>query len=155
MSRAGDPDREIERKFLLRDMPRLPAGARVLRIDQGWLPGQRLRERLRRTREGAATTYYRTVKLGSGLERLEIEEETTEAVFRTLWRLTRGKRVRKVRYVVDGRWEIDRFVGCRLVLAELELEHAEERVQVPEWLAPYIDREVTGDGRYTNYHLAR
>lgn len=155
MSRAADSDYEIERKFLLRGMPRLPEGARVLRIDQGWIPGQRLKERLRRTREGAATTYYRTVKLGSGMKRLEIEEETTEEVFRALWRLTRGKRIRKVRYVVDGRWEIDRFVGRDLVLAEIELEYEEERVQVPEWLAPFIEREVTGDIRYTNYSLAR
>ena len=154
MSRAADPDYEIERKYLLRAMPRLPAGARVLRIDQGWIPGTRLKERLRRVREGDCTTYYRTVKLGSGLKRLEIEEETTEAVFRALWRLTRGKRIRKVRYVVDDRWEIDRFTGRELVLAEIELAYEEERVQVPEWLAPFVDREVTGDIRYTNYSLA-
>ena len=155
MNRAADPDCEIERKFLLTAMPRLPAGARVLRIDQGWIPGQRLKERLRRTREGTRTTYFRTVKLGSGLKRLEIEEETTAEVFRALWRLTRGKRIRKYRYVVDDCWEIDRFIGFDLVLAEIELGSEEETVQVPEWLASALDREVTGEIGYTNYSLAR
>lgn len=155
MSRAADPDYEIERKYLLARMPRLPAGARVLRIDQGWIPGARLKERLRRTREAERTTYYRTVKLGSGLKRLEIEEETTAQVFRALWRLTRGKRIRKVRYVVDERWEIDRFLGFDLVLAEIELVTEEEPVQVPQWLASVLVREVTGDIRYTNFSLAR
>jgi CYTH domain-containing protein len=155
VSRAADPDYEIERKYLLHGMPRLPEDARVLRIDQGWIPGQRLKERLRRTREGDHTSYYRTVKLGSGLKRLEIEEETTAEVFSALWRLTRGKRIRKYRYVVDGRWEIDRFLGFSLVLAEIELEHEEEAVQIPAWLEAVIEREVTGDIRYTNYSLAR
>jgi len=148
----------MERKFLLRAMPRLPAGARVLRIDQGWIPGVRLRERLRRTREGEHTTYYRAVKLGSGLKRLELEEQTTPEVFRALWRLTRGKRIRKLRYVVaaGGRaWEIDRFPALGLVLAEIELGSEEEPVQIPEWLSPVIEREVTGEVEYTNYSLAR
>jgi len=157
VSRATGDDYEIERKFLLRGMPRLPRGARVLRIDQGYIPGQRLKERLRRVREVNQTTYYRTIKFGSGIRRLEIEEETTAGVFRTLWRLTRGKRIRKRRYVVDdqGTWEIDRFVGFDLVLAEIELASEDERVSVPEWLAAVVEKEVTGDVAYTNYSLAR
>ena len=157
MTRAADSDYEIERKYLLRGMPRLPDGVRVLRIDQGWIPGRRLKERLRRTREGDRITYHRTVKLGSGLKRLEIEEETTAAVFRALWRLTLGKRIRKLRYVVQdgGTWEIDRFIGLQLVLAEIELGSEEEAVYIPDWLAAVVDREVTGDIRYTNYSLAR
>jgi CYTH domain-containing protein len=153
----ADQDYEIERKYLLRGMPPLPAGARVLRIDQGYIPGRRLKERLRRTREGERTTYYRTIKLGSGIRRLEIEEETTAEVYRTLWRLTRGKRIRKLRYVVDdlGRWEIDRFLGFDMVLAEIELEHEDQPVTVPAWLAPLVVREVTGDPAFTNFSLAR
>ncbi|HYJ80798.1 MAG TPA: CHAD domain-containing protein, partial [Longimicrobiaceae bacterium] len=122
---AGEPDREIERKYLLKRMPRLTGlEVEVREIDQGWLPGERLAERLRRSRTGDRVRYYRTVKLGTGISRLELEEETTERVFRRLWSLTRGRRVSKVRHRVrDGEltWEIDRFRGRPLVLAEVEL----------------------------------
>ncbi len=154
---APAPGIEIERKYLLRSMPRLPAGARLLRIDQGYLPGERLVERVRRVREGEETRHYRTVKLGSGIRRIEVEEETDPATFRALWRLTPGRRITKRRYVVesDGRtWEIDRFVGRRLVLAEVELPSEDAAVRVPAWLEKRIVREVTGEAEYLNVNLA-
>ncbi|HSJ15425.1 MAG TPA: CYTH domain-containing protein [Longimicrobiales bacterium] len=149
---------EIERKYLLSGMPRLPRPHRRLRVEQGYVPGKALRERVRRVREGAETRYYRTMKFGRGVSRTEIEEETTAAVFRALWRVTLGKRVRKRRYVVpDGArcWEIDRFADRNLVLAEIELERADEEVRFPDWLGHYIVREVTDEPAYGNYRLAR
>jgi CHAD domain-containing protein/CYTH domain-containing protein len=148
---------EIERKFLLRAMPRLPPGAPVLRVDQGWLPGDLLLERIRRVRTDSETRWYRTVKSGTGVTRREIEEETTEPVFRALWRLTRGRRVSKRRYCVaegDLTWEIDRFTGGKLVLAEVELPSPSMPVEPPEWLRKYIVREVTGEAKYLNINLA-
>jgi CYTH domain-containing protein len=150
-------DVEIERKYLLRSMPRLPEGARVLRIDQGYVPGERLIERVRRVREGEETRHYRTVKLGSGIRRIEVEEETDPTTFRALWRLTRGRRIKKRRYVVEagGRtWQIDRFVGRGLVLAEVELPDETVSVDVPAWLEKRIVREVTGEPEYLNVNLA-
>lgn len=148
---------EIERKFLLRRMPRLPPGARVHTIDQGWLPGERLLERVRRVRSTDGTRYYRTVKTGAGIQRGELEEETSEELFRALWRLTRGRRSSKRRYRVEENgvvWEIDRFPGGRLVLAEVELPSADASVKPPDWLEPHIVREVTGEPAYLNVTLA-
>jgi CYTH domain-containing protein len=147
---------EIERKYLLRAVPRGRAPA-VRRIDQGWLPGQRVLERVRRVYDKDGTRYYRTVKLGQGLVRTEIEEEIDAALFRRLWRLTRGRRVSKRRYQFsDGEqtWEVDRFIGRDLVLAEIELPAASTEVTLPAWLARYVIREVTGDPRYVNVNLA-
>ena len=155
--RGGDRDVEIERKYLLRRMPRLPEGAVRTDIAQGYLPGDRLNERVRRVRRGGEVRFYRTVKMGSGLSRMEVEEETTEAVFRHLWRLTRGRRVRKLRFRVDEgglTWEIDRFRGRRLALAEVELPSEDAEAPIPEWLAPYVEREVTGEREYLNLNLA-
>ena len=156
---GGGPDREIERKFLLSAMPRLDGVETEIRqIEQGYLPGERLAERVRRVRTPAGTRWYRTVKLGSGVSRIEVEEETTERIFRTLWSLTKGRRVRKRRYRVphDGLvWEIDRFRGQRLVLAEVELPAEDTPVEIPEWLTPVLVREVTGDPAYVNLNLAR
>ena len=102
--------------------------------------------------------YYRTVKLGDGVSRIEIEEETTEAIFLTMWPLTRRRRLRKRRFEVDvdGRtWQIDEFKNRDLVLAEIELESEDEDVNFPDWLAPAVQREVTGEPEFQNINLAR
>ena len=156
----GDPGREIERKYLLKRMPairRLP-GVEVLEVEQGYVPGEQLVERLRRTRKGGEVKYYRTVKLGRGISRIEVEEETDEHVFRRLWPLTKGKRVRKMRYKVrEGgfTWEIDRFRDRRLVLCEVELPTEDTHAEPPRWLAREIVRDVTDESEYTNLNLAK
>ena len=150
---------EIERKYLLRGRPPRTVGAPSLEIDQGYIPGDRIRERVRRARGATDTRYYRTIKMGSGIQRIEIEEEATEAFFDAVWPLTAGRRVRKRRHLVkdDGVvWEIDEFLDRpSLWLAELELVRADQAVEIPEWLAPFVEREVTDDPSYTNRALAR
>jgi CYTH domain-containing protein len=159
---------EIERKYLLTAVPPRARNMRAVLIEQGWIPGERLSERLRKTvtipaRHGGAakrphTRFHRTIKLGSGVRRMELEERTTRAVFNTMWPLTSGKRVSKIRYTVRERgytWEIDKFVGRRLVLAEVELPDEAESPRLPRWLAPFVVREVTDDARYVNRNLAR
>jgi CHAD domain-containing protein/CYTH domain-containing protein len=151
-------DWEIERKYLLNGLPRRRKGRSVVRIDQGWLPGERIVERLRRVRaDDGTTTWLRTIKLGRGLVRREVEEEIDEALFRRLWPLTRGKRISKRRYSFrDGSrvWTIDRFLDRDLILAEVELESVDDEVAPPAWLKRYIEREVTGLAGYQNVHLA-
>ena len=152
-------DREIERKYLLRGMPARVAEAASAEIDQGYLPGTRINERIRRMRGDDGVRYYRTIKSGSGLERREVEEETTEEFFLAVWSLTRGARVHKRRYfvpVADGVWELDEFLDRPdLALAEFEMEHVAQRVELPDWLAPHVVREVTADQAYTNRALAK
>lgn len=149
---------EIERKFLLKRLPESMADATAVMIEQGYLPGERLVERLRAVQLGEDRTYFRTVKVGSGLVRTELEEETTDEVFRRMWPLTKGKRLTKRRHRVpngDFTWEIDEFTDRDLVLAEVELPTADTVVEVPEWLQPYVEREVTGDVAYLNWTLAK
>ncbi|HYW09530.1 MAG TPA: CHAD domain-containing protein, partial [Longimicrobium sp.] len=62
---GGGAGVEIERKYLLRGMPRLDAGVEVRDIEQGYIPGDRLAERVRRVRTPEGTRWYRTVKLGA------------------------------------------------------------------------------------------
>lgn len=155
---AGGAGVEVERKYLLSGRPpRMPRG-RLQRLEQGYLPGERLVERLRRIRAGRSVSHLRTVKVGSGIRRLEVEEECSAEVFATLWPLTKGKRVRKRRHLVrDGTqtWAIDVFTDRDLVLAEIELPSVESEVTIPEWLAEVLLREVTDDAQYVNAVLAR
>jgi CHAD domain-containing protein/CYTH domain-containing protein len=152
---------EIERKYLLSRLPKAMPAATTTRIMQGYLPGSTLVERLRSERRdgrGGRPRFYRTVKAGRGIVRTELEEETSRGVFETMWPLTDGKRVTKLRhYVPDGdrTWEIDEFPELGLVMAELEVPSATTVVEFPSWLAPYVDREVTGEPEYLNVNLAR
>jgi CYTH domain-containing protein len=155
----GVAEYEIERKFLLSALPRMPDPAKVFEIDQGYLPGARLVERLRRQRDSSGQTkYYRTVKIGVGIQRMELEEETDAKTFEHLWLLTDGRRLRKRRYVVpqgDRYWEVDEFLDRELVLAEMEIPTAETEIAVPDWLRPVLVRDVTGERKFTNRSLAR
>jgi CYTH domain-containing protein len=152
-------DVEIERKYLLRELPRFPKPVAILEVDQGYLPGTKVLERVRREQSDAGVVrFFRTMKVGSGVERLEFEDETDEALFKHLWVLTEGRRVKKRRYVVlngGDRWEIDEFLDRSLALAELELERADSPVTIPDWLKPVLVREVTDEVGYTNRSLAR
>jgi CHAD domain-containing protein/CYTH domain-containing protein len=149
---------EIERKYLLRALPPLPGKAEAAEITQGWIPGGAIRERLRRIDLGGTSRFFRTVKVGSGIQRVELEDETLPAVFDRLWPLTEGHRVRKRRYKVpEGErvWEIDLFLDRELVLAEVELPSVDAVVVIPAWLEPHVVREVTDEAEYTNEKLAR
>lgn len=152
---------EIERRYLLTGLPPRARAAPSLHIHQGYLPGMRITERVRRavSDDGTGTHFYRTIKSGNGIERFEIEDEIDERFFTTVWPLTRGHRVEKRRYRApegDVVWEIDEFLDrSGLWLAEVELKSVSQQVVVPEWLASFVDREVTDDASYTNFALSK
>jgi CHAD domain-containing protein/CYTH domain-containing protein len=150
-------DVEIERKFLLDGIPDLEKEESSSEIEQGYLPGERVIERIRRTRTDGKEELVRTIKEGSGISRLEVEEPVPAELFARLWPLTEGRRVRKRRHrVKDGdlTWEIDEFRDRDLVVAEVELPSPSTEVTTPDWLRPHIVREVTDDPAYSNYRLA-
>ncbi len=159
LTAAAGQQTEIERKFLLREAPPRALATPGVRIAQGWLPGETLRERLRRSvYADGKVEWTRTVKVGMGIARVEVEEATEPMLFETLWPLTSAARVEKVRHAVsDGAyvWEVDVFLDRGLVLAEVELPSADTLVTLPEWLAPYVIRDVTGESEYVNANLAR
>jgi CHAD domain-containing protein/CYTH domain-containing protein len=149
---------EIERKFLLSGLPEIAREAPSLRIEQGWLAGEAIRERLRRVNDASGERFYRTIKFGTGLARAEYEESIPRELFEPLWPLTEGCRVEKRRFEIrdaERTWQIDAFEGRDLVTAEVELPSPDAELPIPEWLAPYLVREVTGDPAYSNLKLAR
>jgi CYTH domain-containing protein/CHAD domain-containing protein len=150
---------EIERKFLLHGLPPHAAVAPVLRIEQGWLPGTLLRERLRQTISLTGDVQRtRTIKLGQPGARIEVEEPVGAALFDALWPLTSDARIHKRRHLVVAgalTWEIDVFLDRDLVLAEVELHDTAQEVPIPAWLAPFIVKEVTDDPAYLNAVMAQ
>ncbi len=154
----GEAPREIERKYLLRGVPPFVRGKPYARLAQGYVPGEAIIERVRRKSDRSGTKYFRTVKLGRGIERIEIEERVLRTLFGSLYALTEGKRVEKRRYTIEEggySWEIDVFTDRELVLCEVELASPTETPDPPAWLAPYVEREVTDESEFVNFNLAK
>jgi CHAD domain-containing protein/CYTH domain-containing protein len=148
---------EHERKFLLAALPTRAVEDEGIEIAQGWLPGARLRERIRRVRGRDGERYWRDLERGAGRGRLDAEEETTREIFDALWPLTEGRRVSMRRHRVrEGSlvWQIDQFTDRDLILAGVELPARETEVLVPDWLRPLVVRDVTDDASYRDESLA-
>jgi CHAD domain-containing protein/CYTH domain-containing protein len=151
---------EIERKYLLSALPEKVRAVEPVEIRQGYLPGENLVERIRRTGTvRSRQRWTRTVKSGEGLKRIEIEDDTDGTVGKALWRLTRGRRVHKRRYTIredDGAiWEVDEFLDRPLILAEIELASDGDRPKPPDWLRRVLERDVTGEAEFANTTLAK
>lgn len=146
---------EIERKFLVKEMPRGLGDYRASEINQGYLAVTDDDTEIRIRKKGDG--YYETVKSGKGLKRKEVEFEIGEKGFNALWPLTEGMRVEKTRYDIPCGGhivELDVYSGnlAGLVVAEVEFATVEEsgKFTPPAWLG----REITDDVRYSNRHLA-
>ncbi len=146
--------KEIERKFCVQKMPDLTACTGI-EISQGYISVGENGPEIRLRRKGER--FYQTVKQGKGVQRTEVEVELSRAQFDTLWLLTAGRRLEKVRYEIpEGVWtiELDVYRGHLkgLVVAEVEFETLDESSRfVPP---PWFGREVTDDDRYKNATLA-
>lgn len=150
-----DPHLEIERKFLVRELPPALAKYSHQSIDQGYLTIARDRSHVRLRRKGR--TYTLTFKRGTATSREEREIRLTKMQFDVLWPATAGARLTKTRYDVPWKkWtvEIDVYHGSNdgLVVAEVEFpnEKACDNFRPPPWLGV----EVTGEERYSNPRLA-
>ena len=145
--------REIERKFLVKDDSWRAAAESSAALRQGYLAvdnGTTVRVRT----DGADV--WLTIKgPAEGLTRAEFEYRVPLTEAEPLIGLCRGRVVEKTRHKVRSGghvWEIDEFTGANagLVVAEVELRHADENITKPAWLG----REVSGDRRFDNASLS-
>ena len=146
---------EIEHKFLVtgdgwrRDVSKSEPMA------QGYLAGPPAVRSSVRVRIAGDAAWLNIKSATLGVERDEYEyaipREDAERMLATLC----GERVEKIRHHVAAGphvFEIDEFLGenAGLIVAEIELSHAEEPFERPAWLG----REVTPLARYYNVNLA-
>lgn len=147
---------EIERKWLVPQVPPEALAAPGERIEQGYLTIGSDGAESRVRRRGDRCTL--TVKSGSGLVRSEHEVELTAAQFAGLWPATETARLEKVRHRLradDGHLiELDVYDGSLqgLVVAEVEFDDpwGAESFVAPHWFG----RELTGEPAYSNQRLA-
>src|SRR3977135_2309005 len=136
---------EIERKFLVRNLPDGLTSYPASDIAQGYLVSldDGLQVRLRKSGERHSLTYKR----GTGNVREEREVELTAEQFAAFWPATKGKRLVKTRYEIpfgDYVVEIDvyhdRHEGRVVAEVEFDTEEVAKDFQPPDWLGD----DVTG-----------
>lgn len=141
---------EIERKFLVKG-PFKELASSSSHIMQGYISSMRGRTVRVRIRDDKG---YLTIKGPSdqgGLVRYEFEKEISLQDAHDLMKICEPGIIDKTRYLVPygGHvFEVDEFYGENdgLILAEVELESADEPFDKPDFLG----REVTGDRRFYN-----
>ncbi|NDV14757.1 CYTH domain-containing protein [Muricauda sp. TY007] len=147
---------EIERKFLVKSDGFKQKATSQTRIVQGFLntdPDRTVRVRIRGDKG------FLTVKGASnesGTTRFEWETEITAAEATNLIDLCEAGILEKTRFEVpfgNHLYEVDEFLSENkgLILAEVELNHEDERFEKPEWLG----EEVTGQIQYYNSQLSK
>ena len=146
---------EIERKFIVREMPKIIPEMVCHSIEQGYLVIGTQGDEVRLRKKGDA--FILTVKGDGTLARKETEIVLNEAQFTALWPMTEGKRIVKKRYEIhsgEHLIELDVFEGelRPLMFAEVEFDSVEasQDFSVPTW----FEKEVTDDKRYKNRSLA-
>ncbi|TVQ73648.1 MAG: CYTH domain-containing protein [Balneolaceae bacterium] len=146
---------EIERKFLVGGDFKSDA-FKETRITQGYLSS--VPERTVRVRVKGDKGFITIKGIGdeTGASRYEWEKEIPVDEVKELLKICEPGVIDKTRYLVkhgDHIYEVDEFYGDNegLVIAEVELQSADESFEKPEWLG----EEVTGDVRYYNSMLMK
>lgn len=145
---------EIERKFLIKNLPENLENFTHYEIRQGYIstdPTIRLRQQ--------DDKYILTVKSAGLMKKQEYELDLTEEQFNRLWKKTEGNTIEKTRYVIplnDGlKAELDVYKGFLSGFMNVEVEFASTKeailFDIPDWFG----QEVTQDPRYSNSSLAK
>jgi adenylate cyclase len=146
---------EIERKFLVisDSWKQGVTSSKLLR--QGYLSSNAKATVRVRTRDDSEAVV--TIKgAARGLSRAEYEYAVPIEDAREMLAMAEPHVLQKRRHIVpfaDLIWEVDVFEGrhAGLVIAEVELEHEAQHVELPGW----VGIEVTDDDRYYNASLSR
>lgn len=146
---------EIERKFLIVSDGWLSlVEGSPKRLSQGYLCSDTCKSvRVRIAGERATITVKGARE---GISRLEFQYDIPVPHAEMMLALCEKPLIDKTRYIVrhDGmKWEVDIFHGENegLQVAEIELEHEDQPVKIPEW----VGREVSHEARYYNSCLAK
>lgn len=145
---------EIERKFLVKQLPFSPEDYPCLFIEQGYLNTEPV-VRVRRQDD----TYYLTYKSSGLLSREEYNLPLNKEAYDHLIQKADGYIITKRRYLIpledDLKIELDIFEGTYkgLILAEVEFTSEEQALNFvpPNW----FDRDVTFSGEYQNSTLSK
>ena len=145
---------EIERKFLVKELPSNLKDCENRPIEQGYFAAKRDGTQVRLRKAG--TQHSLTFKRGRGVKRQEWEIALIPEQFHELWPTTEGRRLRNAirRALWRALIEVDIYAGSNKGLIVAEVEFDDER-QCENFVPPnWFGKEVTGKSRYSNVRLA-
>ncbi len=147
---------EIERKFLVLNEDYKKQAFAKKKLCQGYLSKDLERTVRIRVEDGNGFLTIKGASSDDGLERFEFEKEITLEEALALLKICLAGTIIKTRHFVKASaltFEVDEFSGENdgLVVAEIELESADQFFEKPQWLGS----EVTGDLRYYNAELSK
>ena len=146
---------EIERKFAVKSTNFLANAKESYKITQGYLNTDKKRTVRVRTKGNKGFITVKGISSADGLSRFEWEKEIDIKDAEALLLLCEDFVIDKTRYLIPFEtvvFEVDVFEGANkgLVIAEVELETADQQFEKPDWLGD----ELTGDERYYNAYLS-
>lgn len=149
-------NQEIERKYLVKTLPLNLDQYKSYKIKQGYLAND---NKLCQVRVRSKNDKYTlTFKKGKGLVREETEVLISEEQFQQIWPVTKGHQLTKTRYEIpynEHIIELDIFddENQGVIFAEVEFSSV---IQAESFMPPtWFGLEITGDGEYSNFKLAR
>ena len=155
---------EIERKFLLKSLPKKDYDDKYLIDQYYWKNRSNIWERARTYHsEKSGDSYIHTVKKsvskGVNMEDEKILTKEEYELFKDRCLNDPDSRyISKERYIYkfgDLKWEVDNFDnGYRLIVAELEIPKKTYRVALPEYISEVLLMEVTGLKQFSNRSLS-
>ena len=148
---------EIERKFLVRELPDNLENYSHSRLTQSYI-SRRPVIRLRKIEKDTAASYVLTIKSGGLAVRQEFELPLQEEEYNRLFQKVEGRVLQKVRYLIpieNGYTaELDRFEGELegLLLVEVEFPSVEamNAFEPPSWFG----EDVSANAQYHNSVLS-
>ena len=144
---------EIERKFLVK-LENWNTNIEGIPYRQGYLSINDKNVVRVRVKGTVATITIKSHEIGISRSEHEYEIPIEDADY-LMNNLCVNEIIEKTRYKVPYKgkvWDVDEFHGNNngLWLAEIELDHEEEDVNIPSWAG----KEVTGDVKYYNAYLS-
>lgn len=145
---------EIEKKFLLKNLPNNLSSYRCLNLIQAYIST----DPVIRLRNNNNEDYFLTLKSKGHLVREEIEFPLTQEQFSNLWSKIESDVIVKKRYLIPIQGNLtaeldvyeDSLEGLTTVEVEFSSEAEAESFSPPSWFG----KDVTHDSRYKNSSLA-
>lgn len=145
---------EIERKFLIKNLPENLESFTKHEIKQGYIstnPTIRVRQ--------WDNNYILTIKGGGLMKKIEYELDLSKEQFDNLWQKVEGNTIEKTRYIIplanNLKAELDIYKGFLSGFMNVEVEFSSTQDAIlfdsPDWFG----QEVTQDHRYSNSSLAK
>lgn len=151
---------EIERRWILRNLPDQAMKESVLAIEQWYDETDKgvVRYRAWHNVKYPDIEYFeKIIKLpvSKGVNTEEHFSIDKDAFYKALHNGMRY--INKTRYVFHfgTKFELDVFNDFNLIILEVELNKLEDKIIWPDWLEKEIIAEVTGMKEFSNYNMAR